>query len=155
VSTGPPLAAIAPLAPWSQHPTLKSLQPSLQITADCWALLAAPDGSSRKEQYLPKGEREPDTSYRKRVDAARPSGFCRDALRTYAGAAGWTCRRTWPTCSIPNACSQSGVFGTSLTPITMRETLCSLSYPCTLLLCSGGCQAADSSSKNEAQINSL
>jgi len=85
VSTGPPLAAIAPLAPWSQHPTLKSLQPSLQITADCWALLAAPDGSSRKEQYLPKGEREPSTAYRKRLDAARPSGSFRDALRTYAG----------------------------------------------------------------------
>jgi hypothetical protein len=57
----------------------------LRITADCWALLAAPDGSSRKENYLPKGEREPDTAYRKRLDAARPSGFFRDALRTYAG----------------------------------------------------------------------
>jgi len=58
---------------------------SLQITADCWALLSAFDGSSRKEHDLPKGEREPDTAYRKRRDAARPSGLFRDALRTYAG----------------------------------------------------------------------
>ncbi len=70
---------------WAPHPTLTALQPSLQITVDCWALLAAPDGTSRKEQYLPKGEREPETAYRKRLDAARPSGFFRDALRTYAG----------------------------------------------------------------------
>ena len=85
MSPGPPLAANAPLPPWSQHPTLNSLQPSLQITADCWALLAAPDGSSRKDHYLPKGDREPEAAYRKRLDAARPSGFFRDALRTYAG----------------------------------------------------------------------
>jgi hypothetical protein len=84
VSPGPPLAAIAPLFPWSQQPTLKSLQPSLRITADCWALLTAPDGSSRKNHYLPNGEREPDTAYRKRLDAARPSDFFRDARRTYA-----------------------------------------------------------------------
>ena len=81
----PALPASAPSAPWHRHPTLTALHPSLQITADCWALLAAPDGSSRKEHYLPKGEREPDTAYRKRLDAARPSGFFRDALRTYAG----------------------------------------------------------------------
>jgi hypothetical protein len=37
------------------------------------------------KQYLPKGEREPETAYRKRLDLARPSGFFRDALRTYAG----------------------------------------------------------------------
>ena len=72
-------------APWSQHPTLKSLQPSLRITADCWALLAAPDGTSRKEHFLPKGERKPETAYRKRLDAARPSGFFRDALRSSPG----------------------------------------------------------------------
>jgi DNA-binding CsgD family transcriptional regulator len=71
--------------PWAPHPSLTALQPFLRITADCWALLAAPDGTSRKEHYLPKGEREPDTAYRKRLDAARPSGFFRDALRTYAG----------------------------------------------------------------------
>jgi hypothetical protein len=72
-------------APWVHNPILAALQPSLQITADCWALLAAPDGSCRRERYLPKGEREPETAYRKRLDAARPSGFFRDALRTYAG----------------------------------------------------------------------
>jgi hypothetical protein len=78
-------AAATVHAPWQAHPTLIALRDSLQITADCWALLAAPDGSSRKEYYLPKGEREPETAYRKRLDAARPSGFFRDALRTYAG----------------------------------------------------------------------
>jgi hypothetical protein len=81
-----PISAAATVhAPWSTHPTLIALQTSLQITSDCWSLLAAPDGTSRKEQYLPKGEREPETAYRKRLDAARPSGFFRDALRTYAG----------------------------------------------------------------------
>jgi hypothetical protein len=47
--------------------------------------LRAERGSSRKEHDLPKGEREPEKAYRKRLDAARPSGFFRDALRTYAG----------------------------------------------------------------------
>ncbi len=72
-------------APWRPHPGLLGQCPDLQITADCWALLAAPDGSNRKEHYLPKGEKEPETAYDKRLDAARPSGFFRDALRTYAG----------------------------------------------------------------------
>ena len=72
-------------APWNEHPSLGGLKKSLCLTTDCWALLTAADGSSRKEHYLPKGEREPDTAYRKRLDAARPSGFFRDALRTYAG----------------------------------------------------------------------
>ncbi len=72
-------------APWRVHPVLQGLFAHLQTTTDCWNLLAAPDGSSRKQQYLPKGEREPEAAYRKRLDAARPSGFFRDALRTYAG----------------------------------------------------------------------
>ncbi len=71
--------------PWQELPIRTALRNSFQITAYCWALLAAADGSSRKEHYLLKGEREPDTAYRKRLDAARPSGFFRDALRTYAG----------------------------------------------------------------------
>jgi hypothetical protein len=41
--------APAPSIPRRQHPNLTALQPSMQITADCWALLAALDGSSRKE----------------------------------------------------------------------------------------------------------
>jgi hypothetical protein len=85
VPPAPAQPATGSYAPWTQHPTLTALHPSLQITADCWALLAALDGTSRKEHYLPKGEREPDTAYRKRLDAARLSGFFRDALRTYAG----------------------------------------------------------------------
>ncbi len=79
-----PISAV-PAHPWHFHPTLQALHPSLQITADCWHLLSAPDGSSRKEHYLPQGEREPQSAYRKRLEAARPSGFFRDALRTYAG----------------------------------------------------------------------
>lgn len=61
------------------------LHPSLQIAADCWNLLSAPDGSSRRQVYLPQGEREPQGAYERRLAAARPSGFLRDALRTYAG----------------------------------------------------------------------
>ena len=60
---------------------MTALQASLQITADCWALLAAPDGTRCKHRYLPKGEQEPETAYRKRLKAARPSGFFRYALR--------------------------------------------------------------------------
>ena len=85
VPPAPTKPASAPSAPWHRYPTLTALQPSLQITTDCWALLASHDGTSRKEHYLPKGERGPDTAYRKRLDAARPSGFFRDALRIYAG----------------------------------------------------------------------
>lgn len=73
------------LLPWQFHPRLAALRNPLQVSADCWTLLTASDGTSRKERYLPKGEREPETAYRKRLDAARPSGFFRDALRTYAG----------------------------------------------------------------------
>jgi len=77
--------ANAPYDPWQAHPSMTALQTSLQITADCWALLAAPDGTCCKHRYLPKGEREPETAYRKRLEAARPSGFFRDAQRIYAG----------------------------------------------------------------------
>ncbi len=55
VPSNPISAAATDDFPWASHPTLTALRDSLQITADCWALLAAPDGSSRKEQYLPKG----------------------------------------------------------------------------------------------------
>lgn len=82
-------------SPWFEKLTLRALRSSLQITVDCWALLAAPDGTRRKELYLPKGEREPETAYRKRLDAARPSGFFRDALRTYAGMLS---RGSWISC---------------------------------------------------------
>jgi hypothetical protein len=47
---------------------------------DCWHLLVG-----RREHYLPRGEREPESAYRRRVEAALPSGFFRDALRTFAG----------------------------------------------------------------------
>ena len=59
--------------PWVVNSALQALQPSLQITADCWNLLSAPDGSSRKQHYLPQGE--PASAYRKRLEAAQPSGF--------------------------------------------------------------------------------
>jgi hypothetical protein len=59
---------------------LAALLPRLQLVQDCWHLL-----SGRREHYLPRGEREPESAYRRRVEAALPSGFFRDALRTFAG----------------------------------------------------------------------
>mgnify|MGYP006301526999 CR=1 FL=1 len=70
------------------HPDFHPACLSSQITAICWALLPAPNGSMRKDQYLQKGRREPEAAYPKRLDAARPSGFFRDALRIYAGNLG-------------------------------------------------------------------
>ncbi len=52
---------------------------------DCWSLLELPDGTSRRPAYLPRGVEEPELCYQRRLAAARPSGFFRDALRTYAG----------------------------------------------------------------------
>ena len=66
--------------PWPLHPTRSSLLPRLQLVQDCWHLL-----SGRRENYLPRREREPESAYRRRVEAALPSGFFRDALRTFAG----------------------------------------------------------------------
>jgi hypothetical protein len=59
---------------------LAALLPRLQLVHDCWYLL-----SGRREHYLSRGEREPESAYRHRVEAALPSGFFRDALRTFAG----------------------------------------------------------------------
>ena len=56
------------------------LLPRLQLVHDCWDLL-----NNQQEYYLPRGEREPDSAYKRRIDAALPSGFFRDALRTFAG----------------------------------------------------------------------
>ncbi len=68
------------LPPFPLRPTLAALLPRLDLIQDCWDLLA-----DRKEHYLPRGEREPESAYRRRVEAALPSGFFRDALRTFAG----------------------------------------------------------------------
>ncbi|NQV09908.1 MAG: hypothetical protein HQ527_01880 [Cyanobacteria bacterium] len=46
---------------------------------------AGPAGAGRKQHCLPRGEREPESAYRRRVEAALPSGFFSDALRTFAG----------------------------------------------------------------------
>jgi hypothetical protein len=73
------------LQPWREHATLRSLREQLQLCFDCWNLLDAPGGTSRRCVYLPPGAKEPDANYRNRVENARPSGFFRDALRTYAG----------------------------------------------------------------------
>ena len=73
------------LQPWREYPTLQSLRDQLQLCFDCWNLLDAPGGVSRRCVYLPPGANEPDANYRNRVENARPSGFFRDALRTYAG----------------------------------------------------------------------
>jgi hypothetical protein len=45
----------------------------------CWHLLAILRG-----HYLRRGERETEIPHRRRLDVALPSGFFRDALRTYA-----------------------------------------------------------------------
>ena len=71
--------------PWQPHPTLVALQERLQLVADCWNLLDATGGQSRRGMYLPQGSKEPEAAYRQRLANARPSGFFRDALRTYAG----------------------------------------------------------------------
>jgi len=71
--------------PWQPHPTLVALQDRLQLVADCWNLLDGTGGQSRRGLYLPQGSKEPETAYRQRLANARPSGFFRDALRTYAG----------------------------------------------------------------------
>lgn len=71
--------------PWLEHPTLSGLRERLQLVHDCWSLLELPDGTSRRPVYLPRGVEEPETCYLRRLEAARPTGFFRDALRTYAG----------------------------------------------------------------------
>jgi hypothetical protein len=73
-------------APWERiHPILSALHDRLQLVLDAWNLLQAPDGTCRRSPYLPQGIREPELVYTERVKHARPSGFFRDALRTYAG----------------------------------------------------------------------
>ncbi len=71
--------------PWQPHPSLVALQDRLQLVADCWNLLDGTGGQSRRCLYLPQGSKEPEAAYRHRLANARPSGFFRDALRTYAG----------------------------------------------------------------------
>ena len=72
--------ASPPEIPVPIHPSLLAILPRLQLVHDCWDLL-----NNQKEYYLPRGEREPDSAYKRRIDAALPSGFFRDALRTFAG----------------------------------------------------------------------
>jgi len=78
------LGAGGPL-PWQPHPSLLALQERLQLVADCWNRLDGTGGQSRRGLYLPQGSKEPEAAYRQRLANARPSGFFRDALRTYAG----------------------------------------------------------------------
>ena len=78
--------------PWLEHPTLSGLRDRLQLVYDCWTLLELPDGTSRRPLYVPRGIEEPESCYLKRLEAARPTGFYRDALRTYAGMLS---RLTW------------------------------------------------------------
>ena len=82
--------------PWLEHPTLSGLRDRLQLVYDCWTLLELPDGTSRRPLYLTRGIEEPETCYLKRLEAARPTGFYRDALRTSPG-----CCRGWPGRSCP------------------------------------------------------
>jgi hypothetical protein len=72
-------------SPWLEHSTLAGLRERLQLVYDCWTLLELPDGTSRRSVYLPRGIEEPEGCYLQRLEGARPTGFYRDALRTYAG----------------------------------------------------------------------
>jgi hypothetical protein len=45
----------------------------------------APGWHQPRPAYLPRGIEEPETCYLMRLEAARPTGFYRDALRTYEG----------------------------------------------------------------------
>jgi hypothetical protein len=54
--------------------------PRLELIQHCWELLA-----DRKERYLPREEREPESGYTRRLDSALPSGCFRDALRSFIG----------------------------------------------------------------------
>ncbi|MCP9889051.1 DUF4055 domain-containing protein [Cyanobium sp. ATX 6A2] len=73
-------------APWARvHPTLTAISDRLQLVLDAWNLLRAPDGACRRKPYLPQGIKEPDPVYASRIQHAQPTGFFRDALRTYAG----------------------------------------------------------------------
>lgn len=82
---GPIGASSRDVVPWLEHPTLAGIRERLQLSFDCWNLLDCPDGSSRRSIYLPPGAKEPAEAYRRRLEAAKPTGFFRDALRTYAG----------------------------------------------------------------------
>jgi hypothetical protein len=66
-------------------PLLQPWREQLQLCFDCWNLLDAPGGTSRHCVDLSPGAKEPDANDRNRVENARPSGFFRDALRTYPG----------------------------------------------------------------------
>ena len=59
------------LQPWREHAILRSLREQLQLCFDCWNLLDAPGGTSRRCVYLPPGAKEPDANYRNRVENAR------------------------------------------------------------------------------------
>ena len=48
-------------------------------------MLELPDSTSRRPIYLPRGIEELETCCLKQREAARPTSFYRDALRTYAG----------------------------------------------------------------------
>ena len=61
------------------------MQDRLQLVADCWNLLDGTGGQTWRGVYLPHGSKEPEAAYRQRLANARPSGFYRDAMRTYAG----------------------------------------------------------------------
>jgi hypothetical protein len=64
------------------HPLRPAGPPALVY--DCWTLLELPDGTSRRPCICPR-HRRARACYLKRLEAARPTGFYRDALRTYAG----------------------------------------------------------------------
>jgi hypothetical protein len=119
------------LAPWQRHhPTLQAISEPLQLVLDAWNLLRAPDGTCRRKPYLPQGIKEPEPVYESRIRHARPSGFFRDALRTYAGMLSFLHWRSLPA-SLQRVIGDVDGMGTDLQVLLFIADL--------LVLRDGGC----------------
>lgn len=77
-------ATLRPVRPRRPHPPSAPRRGRLQLVYDCWTLLKLPDGTSRRPFHLSRGIEEPETCCLKQREAARSTGFYRDALLTYA-----------------------------------------------------------------------
>jgi len=118
-------------APWElRHPTLPAIADRLQLVLDAWNLLRAPDGSCRRKPYLPQGVKEPEPVYESRIKHARPTGFFRDALRTYAGMLSFLHWRALPA-SLQRVIGDVDGMGTDLSVLLFIADL--------LVLRDGGC----------------
>ena len=73
------------LEPWREHATLRACAIGCSSPSTAGTCSMHPTAPAAAAVYLPPGLKEPDGYYRNRIENARPSGFFRDALRTYAG----------------------------------------------------------------------